>query len=95
MAGMFSLLGVLFGMPLPELLAPLSMSEEVHAALLTYEGDTGAMLRLCEAAEQGGFAAVRAQLDVLQLTPEEFNEANAAAAHWMLSALRGSRGGDA
>ena len=95
MVGMFSLLGVLFGMPLPELLAPLSMGEEVHAALLAYEGEIGAMLRLCEAAEQTGFDAVRTELALLQLSHEEFNEANSAAAHWMLSALRGSRGGDA
>lgn len=95
MSGMFSLLGVLFGMPLRELLAPLFMSEEVHAALLERGGETGAMLTMCEAAEQGDFDTVRAQLGLLQVAAHEFNEANATAARWMLGALRGSRGLDA
>ena len=44
MTGMFSLLGVLFGMPLAEVLAPLSLSEGVVAALLRGEGELGALL---------------------------------------------------
>jgi hypothetical protein len=54
--GMFSLLGVLFGMPLAEVLEPLSMSTSVHGALLEHEGELGAMLRLCQACEQGDSA---------------------------------------
>lgn len=95
MAGMFSLLGVLFGMPLPELLKPLSLSEEVHAALLDRSGELGAMLALCEAAEHSDFDSARARLDLLQVTVDEFNEASAVASLWMLSALRGSRDADA
>lgn len=92
MSGMFSLLGVLFGTPLPEVLAPLSMSEAVHGALLAYEGELGATLRLCEAAERADFAAAAALLETLQVPPEEFNAANALANHWMLSALSSSKG---
>lgn len=92
MAGMFSLLGVLFGTPLPEVLAPLSMSEAVHGALLAHEGDLGSMLRLCEAAECCDFEAAAALLHTLQVAPEDFNAANALANRWMLSALSSSKG---
>ena len=61
-AGMFSLLGVLFGMPLPEVLAPLTMSDAVQEAVLEYKGDLGAMLRLCEAVEEADFEQLAAQL---------------------------------
>jgi hypothetical protein len=92
MTGMFSLLGILFGMPLPEVLAPLAIGESVHGALLTYEGELGVALRLCEAAEQCDYEGVSNLLGWLEVAPEEFNSANALATHWMLSALRGSRG---
>lgn len=92
MAGMFSLLGVLFGTPLPEVLAPLSMSEAVHGALLSHEGELGSMLRLCEAAEGGDFEAAAALLQTLQVTLDDFNAVNALATHWMLSALSSSKG---
>ncbi len=95
-AGMFSLLGVLFGMPLAEVLAPLSMSDAVHDALLENKGELGAMLRLCEAAEAGDFGAVTSQLAALQLGAAEFDEAMLEACHWMLGAIRGGQGsGDA
>ena len=90
-AGMFSLLGVLFGMPLPEVLAPLSMSETVQEALLAYEGDLGRMLRVCEAMEEGDFGAIAAQLDALQVTPDDYNAALVEANYWMLSAIRGDQ----
>src|SRR5471030_836304 len=44
MAGMFSLLGVLFGMPLAEVLQPLMISEAVQQALLSREGELGQLL---------------------------------------------------
>ncbi len=91
-SGMFSLLGVLFGMPLTEVLAPLSMSEAVHGALLGYEGDLGRMLRLCEACEEGDFTAVATALDALQLSATQFNDAAIEANHWMLGALDGAAG---
>lgn len=86
-AGMFSLLGVLFGMSLAEVLAPLSMSELVHDALLEHKGELGLMLLLCAAIEEGDKAAVAAQLHALQLDAIRFNRTLAEANHWMLGAI--------
>jgi len=91
-AGMFSLLGVLFGMPLDEVLLPLSMSEPVHEALLEYKGDLGTALRLCEAAEEGDFGAVATHLQQLKLSAEQFNDAIIDANHWMIGAVSNSHG---
>jgi len=91
-AGMFSLLGVLFGMPLPEVLAPLTMSDAVQEAVLHYKGDLGTMLRLCEAVEVGDFDQLAVHLATLDVGHDEFNEALVDANHWMLGAVRGSQG---
>jgi c-di-GMP-related signal transduction protein len=91
-AGMFSLLGVLFGMPLPEVLAPLTMSDAVQEAVLDYKGDLGVMLRLCEAVEDGDFEQLALHLAALDVSHDEFNEALVDANYWMLGAVRGSQG---
>lgn len=90
-AGMFSLLGVLFGMPLPEVLKPLSMSDEVSSAVLDYKGELGDMLRLCEAVELGDFDYLAARLAVLDIDEAVFDDALVEANRWMLGALRGSQ----
>jgi EAL and modified HD-GYP domain-containing signal transduction protein len=92
MVGMFSLLGVLFGVPLSELLAPLALGEAVHAALLRREGELGALLDLVETAERGDLGAIATQLAALQVQPEEFNLVMVDAALWMQGALRESMG---
>lgn len=92
MAGMFSLLGVLFGMPLSEVLAPLALGDCVHAALLRREGDLGALLMLFETAERGDLDGVGAQLEALQIARPAFNQAMIEAAGWMQGALRESAG---
>jgi EAL and modified HD-GYP domain-containing signal transduction protein len=94
-AGMFSLLGVLFGMPLDEVLKPLSMSDEVSAAVLEYKGELGEMLRLCEAVELGDFDYLAARLAVLDIDEAAFDDALVEANRWMLGALRGSQSGPA
>ena len=92
MTGMFSLLGVLFGMPLPEVLAPLSIGQDVHAALLQREGELGALLALVELAEQGRLDLVAERLPGLEIDPADFNAAMLEAAAWMAGAVRESRG---
>lgn len=92
MAGMFSLLGVLFGMSLDEVLAPLPINEALRAALLSRGGDIGAMLATVELAEQGDLAACRSALAAIQLTADDFNEAALAAHLWMLEAVRENKG---
>lgn len=91
MAGMFSLLGVLFGMPLAEVLAPLALGEAVHAALLRREGELGMLLTLYEAAEKGDLEGAAAQVDGLQIERDDFNLAMVDAALWMQGAVRESQ----
>jgi c-di-GMP-related signal transduction protein len=91
MTGMFSLLGVLFGMPLAEVLAPLPISEAVRAALTGYEGELGAMHRLVETAEAGDIGAVALQLSELQVGADDYNAACVGAVAWMLGAVRESQ----
>lgn len=92
MTGMFSLLGVLFGMPLAEVLAPLAISDAVRAALLEREGELGTLLALVESAERGDFAAVSGKLAALQLSAADFNDAVLEAAGWMLEVVKENKG---
>lgn len=92
MTGMFSLLGVLFGMPLSEVLAPLAISEAVQGALLRRDGELGALLELVETAERGGLDSVAVQLAAIQLSPGEFNDAVIDAYVWMQVAVRENQG---
>ncbi|MBB3121270.1 EAL and HDOD domain-containing protein [Pseudoduganella violacea] len=90
MTGMFSLLGALFGMPLAEVMQPLTIGESVKQALLAKQGELGVLLGLLEQAEQGDFAAVAASLQQLQLEAADFNAAVAEANQWMLSVTSGA-----
>lgn len=93
MAGMFSLLGVLFGLPLAEVLAPLALGEAVHGALLRRDGELGMLLTLYEAAEKGDLDGASVQVDGLQIDRADFNEAMIDAALWMQGAVRESQAG--
>ncbi|WP_317205115.1 HDOD domain-containing protein [Janthinobacterium sp.] len=87
MCGMFSLLGVLFGAPLPELLAPLMVDEAVQAALLSRGGELGALLALLEAAEQERYPELARRLAALGLEAGQFHAAALAAHLWMLGVV--------
>ena len=87
MVGMFSLLGVLFGMPLADVLAPLSLGESVQSALLSHDGELGALLLALEQAERGEFERVAMHLAALQVSHAEFNQAIAEASVFMLGAV--------
>ena len=84
MAGMFSMLGVLFGTPLAELIKPLQLSDELLAALMTHQGEVGQLLQLLEHAQQCQSAPMADLLQSLQLTAAQFTLANLAACQWML-----------
>jgi hypothetical protein len=88
MAGMFSLLGVLFGVPLGELLAPLKLGDATQQALLSRSGELGELLAMVEAAEHGDMVAVAAQLEALQLPALDFNLQVVEANLWMLQVTR-------
>lgn len=87
MAGLFSLLGVLFGAPLADLLQPLAVSDTVARALLRGEGELGALASLVIAAEAGQFDVVAQHLQQLQLPADQFNRIVLESNLWMLDVI--------
>jgi EAL and modified HD-GYP domain-containing signal transduction protein len=92
MVGMFSLLGVLFGMPLADILQPLTIGEAAQQALLEHDGELGQLLALVEAAENGDHAALNDHLQNLQIDAESFNQIIADANLWMQEVASGKSG---
>jgi len=67
MAGMFSLLDQLFGMPIATVVAPLNLADDVFAALTARSGPLGLLLRAVEAGEDdatGDLGAILAEAAV-------------------------------
>ena len=87
MTGMFSLLGVLFGSPLSDVLAPLAIGDAVQRALLEGQGELGALLATVCAAERCEGAAVAAGLDAVGLDVADFDAMGAEAYLWMLGVM--------
>jgi len=94
MTGMFSLLGVLFGSPLRDVLAPLAIGDAVQRALLDGEGELGTLLAIVCAAECCDGAAVTAGLEAAGVDVADFNGMTAEANLWMLGVM-GDIGQDA
>ena len=92
MTGMFSLLGILFGLPLAEVLKPLKIDETLSAALLERDGELGQLLSLAETAERSDVEAVTSALGTLQIGIDDFNVLTIQAHTWMIEVIRGSRG---
>ncbi|MEF2270227.1 HDOD domain-containing protein [Janthinobacterium sp. LS2A] len=63
MAGVFSLLDVLLGMPMQEIIATLNLAPEVSAALLERNGELGTLLALVESATPPPDGLRRAGID--------------------------------
>ena len=63
MAGVFSLLDVLLGMPMEEIIATLNLAPEVSAALLERNGELGALLALVESSAPPPEGLQRAGID--------------------------------
>lgn len=93
MAGMFSLLGVLFGMPLESVLEPLPIGEVLNAAVLRHEGDLGVLLKATEYSEQSDAAGLSTCLAEVKLGTDDFVTASIAAHQWMLNLIRDTAGG--
>lgn len=85
MAGMFSMLGVLFGQPLEDVLRPLKLSESMLDALFQHRGEVGALLRAWEAAENADGPALAQALARWNITPSTYNTLLVQACQWMLS----------
>jgi EAL and modified HD-GYP domain-containing signal transduction protein len=65
MTGILSLLDTMLGVPLPEVIAKLSLADEVKSALLTRHGRLGRLLTLVEKKEENDVEAVYRILDEL------------------------------
>ncbi len=80
-AGMFSLLDRLLGIPMEEVLANIQLSEDVVTALLTRSGKYGPYLALAEACELNSdlVASLAANL---KLSPLDVNKAHLSALAW-------------
>lgn len=85
MTGMFSLLGVTFGMPLEEVLKPLNLDAEVVAALLQRSGPLGELLTAVEACERGDGEQAVQLLGARMPQAVELDRLQLEACGWMLA----------
>jgi EAL and modified HD-GYP domain-containing signal transduction protein len=88
MAGMFSMLGFLFGSPLSELIKPLHLGEELVGAIIRKQGEIGQMLLIMERAECRDLAGVATGLAGLKLSAAQFSNVHLQANQWMLGITR-------
>lgn len=89
MAGMFSLLGVLFGLPLAGILQPLHLTDALPGALLTHEGEIGQLLLAVKTAEGADSSLLSELLGGMQLSSSAFNLINIEAHRWILGVIHG------
>jgi EAL and modified HD-GYP domain-containing signal transduction protein len=83
MVGILSLLDALLGEPLPDILARMSLQEEVEVAMLKHEGSLGELLTLCEKIEIGDLARIQEMLHLRpDLTMDVLNNAQLEALGW-------------
>lgn len=84
--GSFSLLDTLLSMSMADVMAKLSLHEDVKLALVERAGQLGRLLKLIETLETGNFEAVEEQLKLLPgLDAAMLNEAQMAAIRWVSS----------
>ncbi len=88
MAGMFSLLGVLFGMPLAKVIQSLGLSAPVQDALLAHTGELGRQLRAVELSETDDWDELAQALQALDVSVADFNRIRTDAVRWMLELTR-------
>jgi c-di-GMP-related signal transduction protein len=82
MAGILSLIDVLFEVSMEELVEKLNLVDDVRAALLTRSGGLGALLLLTEKIENADFAGVNLQLDECGLTLDQLLDAQLETIAW-------------
>ncbi len=85
MVGMLSLVDVVVGMEMEEVLGQLGLIDEVKNAVLKRDGFLGKLLSLVENVEIDNFAATSSLLAELQLTPAALNQAELEAMQWVAS----------
>jgi len=83
MAGLFSLIDVVFGEPLEHILDQLTLAPEIRGAIVAREGLLGKLLNLCEASERGDIATLDTEdPELAALSPTVLAELGIAAAAW-------------
>lgn len=88
MAGVFSMLDILMGTPLKELLKSIALPEPVEKALLDREGRLGTLLNLVCATENSGFTTIRRLLSDLDIAPGALSRSQLDAIFWALRIAR-------
>lgn len=87
MAGMFSLLGILFGLPLAGILNPLHLNEALASAVLHHEGVLGQLLQAVESSECADETRLTDLLGGLNLSITDYNLLSLDAYRWMLGVI--------
>ncbi len=83
MAGIMSLMPALVGLPIAEIVAPLSLTAPVRDALCDGSGLLGALLKIAECSENGDIAALsQALAELPELSPKAINRAQTQALQW-------------
>ena len=83
MVGIMSLMPALIGLPIQHIIAPLSLSSDVNAALSNGEGTLGNLLKLAEASENGDLHQLTAAFSALgSLGPKALNRTQTQALQW-------------
>jgi EAL and modified HD-GYP domain-containing signal transduction protein len=83
MVGLLSLLDILLGVPMPEILDQLSINDEVKEALLDNSGSLGQLLILAERMERGNFDAAEDILAESDISLAELTAAQMNTFHWV------------
>jgi c-di-GMP phosphodiesterase len=88
MVGMFSLLDLMLGTRMAEILQPLHLSNDISDALQDRTGSLGLMLRVVDAAESGNMATLAAALAEARIGKRDWAAALLKASHWAIRVSR-------
>jgi EAL and modified HD-GYP domain-containing signal transduction protein len=88
LVGMFSLLDVLFGKPLAEIIAPLNLADDIVLALTGGTGPLGTLLAVVAAGETAGFPELGATLQAAGIDNPTWAAALVEATRWAAQAGR-------
>ena len=92
--GLFSLLDVLMGQPLDQLLGTIPLTAEIRAALLERKGKLGFYLAFCEDYEKANWQRIAASTARLGLNEEKVSHLYLAATTWVNQQLQAMEGTD-
>ncbi|MNF65060.1 EAL domain protein [compost metagenome] len=92
--GLFSLLDVLLGQPLDQLLGSIPLTSEIRAALLERKGSLGFYLAFCEDYENANWPRIAASTARLELTEEKVSHLYLAATAWVNEQIQAMAGTD-